>query len=253
MGYTLQVMFKLVETFLLSIIIPDIIALLVLGVTTIRLFLYWQHYLERIHDNPDSPYSMLTPPPLMKLSIWTRANGRMAVMMIIVFMQWSGFSAWSFWVHVRPAFPDGFPSALLTSSELNVTQLYFQNYMHYSVMGTVVRLLPMFISGFLCNIIVGFTAAYIPIVWLLGTYFFHIKSYTWSISRIPQGPVLPQPPFPAFSSPPSFRRRHTGPTLSWLLSLQPWELLLSSPPAHSSMPNLPLRMNKACWALYSTR
>jgi hypothetical protein len=81
--------------------IPDIIAFLVLGVTIIGLFLYWQYYLEEIHDNPDSPYSVLTPPPLMKLSIWTRANGRIAAMMTIVFMDWSAFSSWSFWVHVR--------------------------------------------------------------------------------------------------------------------------------------------------------
>jgi len=81
--------------------IPDIIALLVLGVIMIALFLYWQHYLEKIHDNPDSLYSVLTPPPLMKLSIWTRANGRIAAMMTIGFVQRSAFSSWSFWVHVR--------------------------------------------------------------------------------------------------------------------------------------------------------
>jgi hypothetical protein len=80
---------------------PDIIALLVLGVIMIALFLYWQHYLEKIHDSPDFPYSVLTPPPLMKLSIWTRANGRIAVMMVIGFAEWSAFSSWSFWVHVR--------------------------------------------------------------------------------------------------------------------------------------------------------
>jgi hypothetical protein len=91
-----------VETFSGLIDFLGIIALLVLGVTMIGLFLYWQHYLERIHDTPDSPYSyLLTPPPLMKLSIWTRANGRVAAMMMIVFINWSAFSSWSFWVHVR--------------------------------------------------------------------------------------------------------------------------------------------------------
>ena len=68
----------------------------------VGLFLYWQHYLERIHGTPDFPYYyLLTPPPLMKLSIWTRANGRVAAMMMIVFIDWSAFSSWSFWVHVR--------------------------------------------------------------------------------------------------------------------------------------------------------
>jgi hypothetical protein len=83
--------------------IPDIIiTFVVLGVAMIGLFLYWQYYPGEIHDNPDSPYSVLTPPPLMKISIWTRANGRVAAIMMIVFMEWSAFSSWSFWVHVRP-------------------------------------------------------------------------------------------------------------------------------------------------------
>ena len=45
--------------------------------------------------------------------------------------------------------------------------------MHYTAMQTVVRLLPMFVSGLVCNAFVGFMAAYIPIVWLLGTFFIH--------------------------------------------------------------------------------
>ena len=45
--------------------------------------------------------------------------------------------------------------------------------MHYTAMQTVVRLLPMFVSGIACNAIVGLMAAYIPIVWLLGKFFFH--------------------------------------------------------------------------------
>jgi hypothetical protein len=55
--------------------------------------------------------------------------------------------------------------------------------MHYTVMETVVRLLPMFISGFLCNLVVGFTAAYIPLVWLLGGLFskFHKSIYSFDI------------------------------------------------------------------------
>jgi hypothetical protein len=56
--------------------VPDIIVLLILGVILMGLFFYWQHYLEKIHDNPESPFSLLTPPPLLKPSIWTRANGR---------------------------------------------------------------------------------------------------------------------------------------------------------------------------------
>jgi len=65
------------------------------------LFLYWQHYLEKIHENPESPFSWLTPPPLLKLSIWTRANGRIAAMMAIAFTNWCAFLSWTFWVQVR--------------------------------------------------------------------------------------------------------------------------------------------------------
>ena len=52
--------------------------------------------------------------------------------------------------------------------------------MRYTVMETVVRLLPMFVSGFLCNIIVGFMVAYIPLVWLLGAFFFYLQIYLYS-------------------------------------------------------------------------
>lgn len=40
------------------------------------------------------------PPPLMRLSIWTRVNGRLAAMMFIAFTTWSGFQSWVYWVQV---------------------------------------------------------------------------------------------------------------------------------------------------------
>ena len=81
--------------------VPDIIALLILGAILIGLFLCWQRYLEKIHDNPESPLSLLTPPPLLKLSIWTRANGRIAAVVMIAFTNWSAYISWVFWVQVR--------------------------------------------------------------------------------------------------------------------------------------------------------
>ncbi|KIM37307.1 hypothetical protein M413DRAFT_13459 [Hebeloma cylindrosporum] len=124
---------------------PYIIASLILGIVMIATFLYWQHYLEKVHENPDSPRSVLTPPPLMKLSIWKRANGRIAAMMMIAFTNWCAFLAWTFWV-----------------------QLYFQNYMAYTAVETAVRLIPMFVWGIVCNLVVGFLAAHIPLVWIIG-------------------------------------------------------------------------------------
>jgi hypothetical protein len=53
--------------------------------------------------------------------------------------------------------------------------------MRYAVMEAVIRLLPVFISGFLCNLIVGFTAAYIPLVWLLGALFSHLHKFLHSL------------------------------------------------------------------------
>ena len=79
----------------------DIIALLILGVLLIVVFLFWQHHLERVHDNLDSPYSVFTPPPLMKISIWTRDHGRLSAMLAIIFLEWCSFFGWSFWVQVR--------------------------------------------------------------------------------------------------------------------------------------------------------
>jgi len=65
------------------------------------LFFYWQHYLEKIHENPESPFSLFTPPPLLKPSIWKRANGRIAAMMAICFTSSCAFLAWTYWVQVR--------------------------------------------------------------------------------------------------------------------------------------------------------
>ncbi|KAF8887856.1 major facilitator superfamily domain-containing protein [Gymnopilus junonius] len=124
---------------------PYIIVLLILGVCLIGVFLYWQHLLETIQNDPEAIRSRLFPPPLMKLTIWTRANGRFAAMMGIAFTNWCAFLAWTYWV-----------------------QLYYQNYMGYSAMQTVVRLMPMFISGMLCNLFVGFMAAHVPIIFLVG-------------------------------------------------------------------------------------
>jgi hypothetical protein len=101
MGHTLYEVFSIVVSASQSKRILDIIVLLILGVVLIGAFLYWQHYLETIQADPDAPFSVFTPPPLMKLSLWTRANGRFAAMMAIAFINWCAFLAWIFWVQVR--------------------------------------------------------------------------------------------------------------------------------------------------------
>jgi hypothetical protein len=79
---------------------PDIIALLVVGLIFMSLFIYWQYYLEKRFDNNNSVYSVFMPPPLMRISLWTRANGRLAAIMIIGFTTWSGFASWVYWIQV---------------------------------------------------------------------------------------------------------------------------------------------------------
>lgn len=79
----------------------DIIALLIVGVIMVGLFLAWEYKLERIvDDDPSRAVSFWTPPPLMRLSLWTRERGRMAVILVIAFLNWSAFIGWSFWVQV---------------------------------------------------------------------------------------------------------------------------------------------------------
>ena len=60
----------------------------------------------------------------MRLSLWTRANGRFAVMQLIAFLNWCSFMSYNFWV-----------------------QLFYQDYLRLSPVQTMVRLLPMFITG----------------------------------------------------------------------------------------------------------
>ena len=82
-----------------------IIAFLVIGVLLLVIFFFWQHYLEKIHDDPEAAVKAAdkwwTPPPLMKLSIWTRMKGRMAVMLWIAFLEWCSFFSWTLWVQVN--------------------------------------------------------------------------------------------------------------------------------------------------------
>lgn len=86
---------------LVDAIRTDIIAFIILGVILIGVFIYWQDYLEKVQADPGAPYSKLTPPPLMKLSLWRRADGKFAAMMAVTFTTWCSFMSWTFWVQVR--------------------------------------------------------------------------------------------------------------------------------------------------------
>lgn len=120
---------------------PYIIASLIIGVLLVAAFLAWEHHLEKALDDPNRPKSIWTPPPLMKLSLWARANGRVAVVLAIAFLNWAGFLSWSLWA-----------------------QLYYQNYLQLTAIHTMVRFIPMFITGILCNFFVALVVSRLPLV-----------------------------------------------------------------------------------------
>ncbi|KAF8915507.1 putative efflux transporter [Mucidula mucida] len=120
---------------------PYIIALLIVGVFLVGLFLVWQHYLEKVNDDPLAVRSKWTPPPIMRLSLWGRANGRVAVVMAVAFLNFCCFQSWCYW-----------------------SQLYYQNYEGRTPILTIIRLLPMNVSGVICNIIVANAVGRLPFI-----------------------------------------------------------------------------------------
>ncbi|KAF8120110.1 major facilitator superfamily domain-containing protein [Boletus edulis] len=120
---------------------PYIIACLIIGVILVAIFIAWEHHLEKSAIAPEKPRSFWTPPPLMKLSIWTRSKGRMGVVLVIAFLNWSGFTAWVLWV-----------------------QLYYQNYLGLTPVLAMVRFLPMFVMGCLCTFFVAMVVSRLPLV-----------------------------------------------------------------------------------------
>ena len=119
---------------------PLIISLLVIRVILIVLFLFWEHYVTVHHNSP----------PLMSLDIWTRANGRFGAMQAVAFMEWACFTASTFWAI-----------------------LYYQNYVRLDPIHTMIRFLPMPVTGVTCNVVVALTVGTINGAYLLGTSIFH--------------------------------------------------------------------------------
>ncbi|KAJ7820491.1 MFS general substrate transporter [Mycena leptocephala] len=113
---------------------PYIIALLVLDVLLLVLLIF-----EGERGGRDRPC-----PPLMKLSLWTRAEGKFAAMQAIALLQWAAFLLWYFWV-----------------------QVYYEDYVHLRPVLTAVRMLPMTVAGFLCNVFVVLVIGRIDLAHLL--------------------------------------------------------------------------------------
>jgi hypothetical protein len=121
--------------------IPDIIALLILGVALLVAFVLWQGYLGRAAVTGRTRL----PPPLMRLSLWTRAHGKLAAMMVVAFLNWCCFVSWQFWA-----------------------QLYYQQYLGLTPVLTMVRMLPMFVTGVLVNVVFALVAGRVDVALLAG-------------------------------------------------------------------------------------
>ncbi|KDN43708.1 hypothetical protein RSAG8_05898, partial [Rhizoctonia solani AG-8 WAC10335] len=102
---------------------PYIPVVLVISLLLLGCFVYWEHYLE----------TRTTRPPLMRLGLWTRAKGKFAAIQLVVFFDWSCFTTWQFFVTVR----------------------FYQEYLGISPVDTTIRLLPMPVSGLLCNLVIA--------------------------------------------------------------------------------------------------
>ncbi|OJT07816.1 hypothetical protein TRAPUB_1299 [Trametes pubescens] len=151
-----------------------VIAILIIGVLIFALFVVWERYLERVQNGSGTRRRRWwTPPPLMNVSIWGRANGKLGVMLIIAFLQWCGFLSFSFWI-----------------------TLYYQNYAGLSPILTMVRLLPMNVTGFLCNVVVALVVGRVDLVILIviGTTFTAVANLLFAV-------IDPAAPYWAFGFP----------------------------------------------------
>ncbi|KAJ7228121.1 major facilitator superfamily domain-containing protein [Mycena haematopus] len=142
-----------------------IIALLIISLVFLAMFLLWQHYLEKNEGTQR--------PPLMKLTLWSRANGKFAAMQAIAFFQWAAFLSWYFWA-----------------------QIYYENHQKLSAVLTAVRMLPMTITGALCNAFVVLVIGKIDLVGLIvfGTFFTGLAPLLFAL-------IIPSSPYWAFGFP----------------------------------------------------
>ena len=90
-------------------------------------------------------------PPLMRLELWTRANGRLAAVYMIGFVSWMGFV-----VSLGSA---GLPD--LQSLSYHAT-LFFQQIQMLNPVQAMLRFLPMTVSGIICNVIVAYCIGFVP-------------------------------------------------------------------------------------------
>ncbi|KAI0788398.1 efflux transporter [Fomes fomentarius] len=152
-----------------------IIALLIVGIFLLVLFVLWEHFLEGVHASDDVSVRKRwwTPPPLMPVSIWTRSKGKLAVMLIVAFFEWCSFNSFTYWI-----------------------QLYYQSYLGLNPILTMVRLLPMFVTGVACNVVIALVVGHVNVVILIviGTLFTGLANLLFAV-------IVPSAPYWAFGFP----------------------------------------------------
>ncbi|KAJ7206083.1 MFS general substrate transporter [Mycena pura] len=142
-----------------------IIALLIVSIILLVMFLVWQYYLEQ-HEGTHRP-------PLMKLTLWSRAKGKFAVVQVIAFFEWAGFLSWYFWA-----------------------QVYYEDYAKIPPVLTALRMLPMTVAGGLCNVFVVLVVSRVDLVYLIvfGTSFTALGALLFAV-------IQPSAPYWAYGFP----------------------------------------------------
>jgi len=148
-----------------------IIALLIIGVLFLILYVLWERYLEIQHGGETGPW--WAPPPLMKVSLWGRARGKLAVIFVTAFLEYGSFIIFNFWI-----------------------TLYYQNYVQLTPVLTMIRLLPMSVTGLVCNTIVALFVGRIPVVILII-----IGTIMTATANLLYGIINPAAPYWAFGFP----------------------------------------------------
>ncbi|KAJ7185184.1 major facilitator superfamily-domain-containing protein [Mycena filopes] len=148
---------------------PYIISLLLLSLVLLGLFAVWEVRLERRYR----AYMRDAPPPLLPPSLFTRGGGRVGVVFAVAGLQFAAFMVWAFWV-----------------------QLYYQVYIGYSPVRTVVRLAPMFVTGIICNVVVALIVRRVPTKIILAS-----GTLTTAIAPLLFALIRPSAPYWAFGFP----------------------------------------------------
>ncbi|KAK7044394.1 major facilitator superfamily domain-containing protein [Favolaschia claudopus] len=151
---------------------PDILSLLVLSIVLLCIFVLWEFHLETRNRFVASALAY-APPPLLPPSLFARRRGRLGFIYAVALLQFGAFMIWAFWV-----------------------QLYYQVYIGYSPVRTVIRLVPMFVTGMICNVVVALIVGRVPTLWLIVT-----GTLTTTVAPLLFALIVPSAPYWAFGFP----------------------------------------------------